>query len=116
MRFYRENKAKIFLRGCTRQVAERGGWNGTTPNFTYQTGGFWATGTGFVLPALADGDPELAAEIAKDLEENLSKVDFAEWLDEQGSPHRARKFLASVSMPLLGVRSVLEKKPLLDYF
>jgi hypothetical protein len=116
LKFYRSNKAKIFLRGCTRQVAEPGGWNGQTPNYSYQQGGFWATGTGFVLPTLMDGDPELAAELSKNLSDNLPAFDYAEWLDEKGNPNGARKFLASVSMPLIATRSIADHKPLLDYF
>jgi hypothetical protein len=115
LKFYRENKDRIFLRGCTRQVAEPGGWNGTGRNFVYQTGGYWATGTGFVLPALADGDPTLADELCNDLAADLASFDSAEWLDERGDPHGARSFLASVSLPLLATRSIMEGKSLLSY-
>jgi len=116
LKFYRENQSRIFLRGCTRQVAEPGGWGDGAPNYAYQNGGYWATGTGFVLPTLADGDPELAARLAKELGDNLPAFDCAEWLDDKGNPNGARKFLASVSMPLIGTRSIAEHKPLLDYF
>ena len=98
-------------------MAELGGWGGEEkPNYNYQRGGFWATGTGFILPALADGDPELAAELGNELKDNLPAFDDAEWLDEKGNPHGARKFLASVSMPLIATRSIAEQKPLLEYF
>jgi hypothetical protein len=48
--------------------------------------------------------------------EQLDSFECAEWLDDQGSPQGARQFLASVSMPLLALRSIEEGKPLLDYF
>ena len=54
--FYHDNRAKIFLKGCTRQIAEDG-WTGNGPGNSYQNGGFWATGTGFVLPAIYASRP-----------------------------------------------------------
>ncbi len=114
VRFLQQNKADIFLRGCTRQVASAGGWSGKASG--YQNDGFWATGTGFVLPALAEGDPAFARELAETLVDQLTQFDVAEWLNAQGQPHGARRFLASVSMPLLALRALAERRPLLDYF
>jgi hypothetical protein len=114
--FYRDNRAKIFLRGCTRQIAESGGWEGNVNGGQYQNGGFWATGTGYVLPVLAQQDPALCVELLGDLTANLSKIDFAEWLDAAGKPNGAMKFLGSVALPLIGLNSILQNKPLIEYF
>jgi len=113
--FYRRNKDAIFLRGCTRQIAEPG-WEGNGPGDSYQNGGFWATGTGFVLPAIADQDPDFAVELIEELAENLPAIDFAEWIGRDGQPAGAQKYLSSVSVPMIGLRSILEGRPLLDYF
>ena len=115
VRFYREHQRAIFLRGCTRQIAEPG-WEGNGPGDSYHNGGFWATGTGYVLPALAGQDPPLAVQLAEELVENLPKINFAEWIGADGKPAGAQRFLGSVSLPLLGLKSVLAKRPLLDYF
>ena len=115
VRFYRDNREKIFLRGCTRQIAEPG-WQGNANAGQYQNGGFWATGTGYVLPALVEQDPALAMELLGDLTAHLSKSDFAEWLDGAGQPNGAMKFLGSVALPLMGLNSILQNKPLIDYF
>jgi len=48
--------------------------------------------------------------------QNLPKINFAEWIGPDGNPAGAQRFLGSVSLPLLGLKSVLEKRPLLDYF
>lgn len=57
----------------------------------------------------------MALRVAGDLADQLEHLDFAEWLDPQGTPRGARQFLASVAMPLLTLRSLAEK-PLLEYF
>lgn len=115
VQFYRDHQAAIFLLGCTRQIAEPG-WAGNGPGDSYQNGGFWATGTGYVLPALAEHDPTFAVQLVEELVQNLPRIDFAEWIGADGKPAGAQRFLGSVSLPLLGLRSVLEKRPLLDYF
>ena len=115
VQFYRDHQRAIFLRGCTRQIAEPG-WAGNGPGDSYQNGGFWATGTGYALPALADQDPTFAVLLAEELVQNLPKINFAEWIGPDGNPAGAQRFLGSVSLPLLGLKSVLEKRPLLDYF
>jgi hypothetical protein len=116
--FYRRNWSLIFRRGYTRQMAEPNGWEG--PNQTklsYQNGGFWGTGTGYVLPALYDHDPMVALDLANDLVKNLPEVDYCEWLDPtNGTPSGAKGYLGSISMPAMGIRSILEKRPLIEYF
>jgi hypothetical protein len=115
VKLYRDKRERIFLRGCTRQVAEPG-WQGNDNAGRYQNGGFWATGTGYVLPAIIQQDPDLAMELLADLTTNLPKIDFAEWLDAAGNPNGALKFLGSVALPLMGLNSILQGKPLIEYF
>jgi hypothetical protein len=115
VQFYRDHQTKIFLLGCTRQIAEPG-WEGNGPGGSYQNGGFWGTGTGYVLPALAEQDPAFAVQLAEELVRNLPKIDFAEWIGTDKKPAGALRFLGSVSLPLLGLKSILERRPLIDYF
>lgn len=109
-----KHRAAIFARGCTRQTPYAEGWPGTTAK-GYQNQGFWATGTGFVLPALAQADPDFALQLAQDLVDNLEKFKRHEFIDADGKPGGPADFLGSLSMPLIGLRAILEGRPLLDY-
>lgn len=116
VQFYCDHKKAIFLRGYTRQIAEPS-WVGTSaPAGSYQNGGFWGTGTGYVLPPLAEQDPSFAAQFAEELVRNLPEINFCEWIGADGKPAGAQRFLGSVSLPLLGLKSILEQRPLIDYF
>lgn len=114
---YRQKQTDIFHLGCTRQIVESNGWNpGNGMGIGYQNGGFWATGTGWVLPALADQAPEVAIHLLDELTENLSKFHFAEWIDANGQPQGALGFLASLAMPMIALRSILESRSFVEYF
>ncbi|MEN9360445.1 MAG: hypothetical protein RL095_1980 [Verrucomicrobiota bacterium] len=109
------NQDKIFLKGCTRQIIGPGGWPGTPGALAYQNGGYWGTGTGFVLPMIADIDPAWALALGRELLANLANTRRAEWLDQKGQGQGALEFLGTLSMPLIGLRAILEDKPVLEY-
>lgn len=111
----RAHQDRIFLKGCTRQVIGPGGWPGTARGVDYQNGGYWGTGTGFVLPMLAEIDPDWALKTGNELLQHLDEIKRAEWLDQQGKPRGALEFLGTLSMPLIGLRAILEGKPVLSY-
>ena len=117
--WFKSNRERIFLSGYTRQIAEDDGWQRQlvdVPLGTYTNGGFWSTGTGFVLPAIADQDVDFAVELTERLVENMEKTSFAEWISADGKGNGAQGFLAGIAMPALGLRSIVEKQPLLSYF
>lgn len=117
--WYKANSEKIFLDGYTRQIAEQDGWQRElvkVPLGNYTNGGFWSTGTGFVLPAIADQDPRFAAELTKDLVANMEQTAFAEWIAADGKGEGATGFLAGIAMPAIGLQSIIEKQPLLNWF
>lgn len=117
--WYKANRDKIFLSGCTRQIAEKSGWLRELvkiPPGNYTNGGFWSTGTGFVLPAIADQDPIFAAELVQQLMDNFEQTSFAEWIGADGQGNGAKGFLAGIAMPALALRSIIEKQSLLNYF
>jgi hypothetical protein len=117
--WYKANRQKIFLNGYTRQIAEEKGWQRQLVKVklgTYTNGGFWSVGTGFVLPAIADQDPDFAIDLTKQLVANIKNTSFAEWIPAEGKGSGATGFLAGLAMPGLGLQSVIEKKPLLNYF
>ena len=112
---FKANRKNIFLKGCTRQIIAPDGWPGTKGAIAYQNGGYWGTGTGFVLPMLAETDPDFALALARELLASLDSIKRAEWLDQQGGPNGALEFLGTLSMPMIGLRAVLEGKHVLDY-
>jgi len=117
--WYKTNREKIFLTGYTRQIAEEKGWQRELVKValgSYTNGGFWSTGTGFVLPAIADQDPGFAAELTRQMVANMEKTSFAEWIAADGKGNGAKGFLAGIAVPGLGLRSIIEKKSLLSYF
>jgi hypothetical protein len=114
-RTFTDKWSKIFLQGCTRQVPGPKGWPGTNRPVTYMNGGYWGTGTGFVLPAIAAFDSQKALGLAKELLANFEKFKYAEYLQQDGAPAGPLEFLGTVSMPMMGLRAVIENKPLLDY-
>jgi hypothetical protein len=121
--WYERHRSRIFLAGCTRQIAEDAGWQRplvAVPLGTYTNGGFWSTGTGFVLPAIADQDPAFAVELAEQLVTNMDHTGFAEWISADGAGGTtgggARGFLAGIAMPALGLRCIIERRPLTDVF
>ena len=112
---FQNNRQGIFLKGCTRQVIGPGGWPGTGGAIRYQNGGYWGTGTGFVLPMLAQTDPDFALALAKELLASLDGFKRSEWLDQQGGPGGVTDFLGTLSMPMIGLRAILEGRQVLDY-
>ena len=116
--FYTKNQQKIFKFGFTRQIAEDSGWQRLLIDLEvgkYMNGGFWPTGTGYVLPALYEGNRELAEKLIIELIENLPKFNFTEWVDAAGNESHAKNFLMALAIPLLGLKSIMEDKPMIEY-
>jgi hypothetical protein len=117
--WFKAHREKIFLAGYTRQIAEEGGWQRQLVSIAlgnYTNGGFWSTGTGFVLPAIADQDAGFAAELTGQLVANMESTSFAEWIAADQKGGGAKGFLMGLAMPALGLQSIIEKQPLLTYF
>ena len=116
--YYRRHREEIFLRGFTRQITEPGGWQRQLVNVpvgSYTNGGFWSIGTGWVLPAIADQDPVLAAEIAGEMVDEAEKLAFPEWIDAKGGGG-ASGFLAGIAGPMMGLTAIVEQRHFSDFF
>jgi len=116
---YEDNADVLFRFGFTRQMIEETGWNSLykdIPVGHYTNGGYWSTGTGFVLPALFDGKRPLALRVITELADNLERFDFNEWVDRDGNNSGARKFLMGMAIPLLALKSIREGRSYLEYF
>lgn len=107
------NKLKEYLLKC------ENGWQRLLVPLkrgTYMNGGYWPTGTGYVLPAIFDKNRELAIKIITELAENLPRFSYAEWVDFEGKELGAISFLMAIALPMLAIKAILEQKPLIDYF
>jgi hypothetical protein len=117
--WYFQHREQIFKFGYTRQMAEPNGWQRLLvdcPVGTYVNGGFWSTGTGYVLPVLARHYPELAVELTQQMVENLPRHNFAESMGEDGKRGTNPAFITGIAMPMVGLKSILENRPLIEYF
>lgn len=112
---FQSNRQRIFLKGCTRQILAPGGWPGTEAGIGYQNGGYWGVGTGFVLPMIAEIDPDWALELVRELIAHLDAIHGAEWIDGNGDGKGALDFLGTLAMPLIGLRAIIEGRHTLDY-
>ena len=117
--WYVSHRDEIFSFGYTRQIAEPDGWKRHIHNValgTYTNGGYWATGTGYVLPVLARHQPGLAVELGRELVKNLSAHDFAESVTADGGGRTNPGFIPSVALPMIALKCILEDRLLIDLF
>lgn len=129
-RYYKRNYDTIFLKGATRQIAEADGWQRmwdakydmkshqyeASPVGHYINGGFWSVGTGWILPVMAVENPELAVKIVGDMVESSIAMDFPENIKSDGTKSGASGFLAGIALPMMALKSIIEKKTFTDYF
>ena len=114
-----ENYYKINYKGFTRQVVEDSGWQKLLVKLNlgdYMHGGFWPTGSGYILEAVYMNNRELGMQMLNDLIENLAKYDFTEWINKKENAFGARKFHMAVTIPIVAIKALLEGKSLIEYF
>lgn len=119
VRYFLRNRELIFNGGFTRQITESGGWQRHLVDGkagSYVNGGFWSVGTGWVLPAIANQDRYLAAEIGNEMVDTLIKNNFREWIAKDGTGGGASGFVTSVAVPMMGLKAIIENKPFSNFF
>jgi len=110
---------KIFYRGCTRQMSETEGWERMLvdmPVDFYMNGGWWATGTGYVIQAVYETDKAFGKKLLTELIEELPKFNYAEWINKRGEESLAKYFHMSIGMPLTAIKAMLEGSSLIEKF
>lgn len=75
---------------------------------TYQNGAYWATPTGWFVYALDLIDPELADRTVVDLVNDFKRGGACEWIF--GTRRQLPGYLASASLPLAGIRAMIERR------
>ena len=75
---------------------------------TYQNGAYWATPTGWFVYTLDLVDPALADQTVIDMVTDFKKNGACEWII--GKRRQLPNYLASASLPLAGIRAMLERR------
>jgi hypothetical protein len=69
-----------------------------------------------VLPVLWEHDRAFARTLLGEMMDSLERFDVPEWTDAEGRRHGALKFLMSLAIPMVAIRAILERRPLIHYF
>lgn len=110
---------KIVYRGCTRQMMEENGWERMLvdmPVDFYMNGAWWATGTGYIIQAVYETNPEIGKKLLSELIEELPNFEYAEWVNKSGQSSMAKYFHMAIAMPLTAVKAMLEGTSLIEKF
>ena len=83
-------------------------WEKGCPRDTYQNGGYWATPTGWFVYTLDLVDPALADRTVMDLVKDFQSGGACEWIFR--NVRRLPNYLASASLPLAGIRAMIERR------
>jgi len=83
-------------------------WEKGCPRDTYQNGGYWATPTGWFVYTLDLVDPALADRAIMDLVKDFQSGGACEWVFQD--VRQLPNYLASVSLPLAGIRAMIERR------
>ena len=107
--YFRENYSQIVQKGQIRHLPGGVYWEKcVAAQDTYQNGAFWATPTGWFVYTLDLVDPELADQTVIDMVTDFKENGACEWLF--GEKHRLPNYLASASLPLAGIRAMIERR------
>jgi len=107
-KYFKEHYSEIVYRGQIRHLPGGVYWEVACPKDTYQNGGYWATPTGWFVYTLDLVAPSLADRTVVDLAQELPRNAFAEWV--LGDKKGVTNYLASVSLPIAGIRKMLERR------
>ncbi len=83
-------------------------WEKGCPRDTYQNGGYWATPAGWFVYTLDLVDPALADRTILDLVKDFQSGGACEWVFKD--VRRLPNYLASASLPLAGIRAMMERR------
>lgn len=108
-RYFKDNYSEIVQDGQIRHLPGGVYWEMCVANKdTYQNGAYWATPTGWFVYTLDLVDPELADKTVIDMVNDFRKGGVCEWI--LGEKRRLPNYLASVSLPLAGIRAMIERR------
>jgi hypothetical protein len=106
--YFKRNYAQIVQGGQIRHLPGGAYWENGCARDTYQNGGYWATPTGWFVYALDLADPALADRTVVDMVKDFQAGGACEWVFE--GERRLPNYLASASLPLAGIRAMIERR------
>ncbi len=106
--YFKEHYREIVQCGQIRHLPGGMYWDAACPRDTYQNGGFWATATGWFVYVLDLVDPKLADQTMIDMVNDFRRRGVTEWILD--SRTAVRNYIASATMPLAGVRRMLDRR------
>ena len=108
-RYFKDNYSQIVQKGQIRHLPGGVYWEMCVAGRdTYQNGAYWATPTGWFVYTLDLVDSGLADRTVIDMVNDFQKGGACEWvLDEK---RRLPNYLASASLPLAGIRAMIERR------
>jgi len=108
-RYFKDNYSEIVQNGQIRHLPGGVYWEMCVAGRdTYQNGAYWATPTGWFVYTLDLVDPELADKTVIDMVSDFRKGGACEWI--LGEKRRLPNYLASASLPLSGIRAMIEHR------
>ncbi|MHC4628575.1 MAG: alpha-L-rhamnosidase-related protein [Planctomycetota bacterium] len=107
--YFRDNYRQIVQNGQIRHLPGGVYWQAcSAARDTYQNGAYWATPTGWFVYTLDLVDRKLADRTVIDLVSDFKENGACEWVF--GEKRRLPNYLASASLPLAGIRAMLERR------
>jgi len=107
--YFRDNYTQIVQKGQIRHLPGGVYWETcVAARDTYQNGAYWATPVGWFVYTLDLVDPKLADQTVIDMVNDFKENGACEWVF--GDKHRLPDYLASASLPLAGIRAMIERR------
>lgn len=108
-KYFRDNYSQIVQEGQIRHLPGGVYWETCVADQdTYQNGAYWATPTGWFVYTLDLVDSKLANQTIINLVTSFKEKGACEWVF--GEKHRLPNYLASASLPLAGIRAMIERR------
>ena len=111
-KYFKEHHNEIVLHGQVRHMPGFMDWNGrkmATNSGQYQSGGFWATPTGWFVYTLDLADPALADQTVIEMVRHFQGHGACEWINREGTC-QLPGYTASAALPLAGIRAMLQRR------
>jgi hypothetical protein len=110
--YFKDHFGELVLHGQVRHTPGFMDWNGkktATDSGEYQSGGFWATPSGWFADTLDRADSALADKTVIEMARHFQEHGACEWINREGKC-QLPGYTASAALPLAGIRTMLERR------